>query len=248
MSKKPLAEKSSKKVLCIGAHPDDIEFSMGGTVASMRAQGYHVKILDITNGEPTPYGTVEKRAIESQNAARILDVERKTLQFSNRYLFDSLEVRKAVASEIRTYLPDIIFMHYPQDAHPDHWAASSITAAARFYGKLSKTDMPGSRHYTPRVFYFFSVHLRISPQPDFCLDISDFFEKKIEALLSFESQFKEVGKKHAARSQGMTKEEMVTDYVSSHNRYWGQRSGVRYAEPFYSPEILSLKDLGSLIL
>ena len=156
-----------KSVICIGAHPDDIEFSMGGTIAKLVSEGYKVRLIDITNGEPTPYGSIEKRLKESKRAAKILGVERYTLSHSNRYLFDDIAIRKEIANHIRELKPTMMFIHYPIDAHPDHWAAHKLGMASRFYGKLSKSDMLGDRHYTPRIFYFFSVHLKIAPQPNF---------------------------------------------------------------------------------
>lgn len=243
---------SNLKIMAVGAHPDDVEFAMGGTIADLSARGHEVFILDITNGEPTPHGSPEIREKESKLSASILGAKRKTLPFSNRYLFDTREVREAIAEEIRTFLPDMLFIHYPQDAHPDHWAASVASMAARFYGKLSNTEMIGKRHFTPRIYYFFSVHLRISPPPAFCTDISHTMDKKIEAILSYESQFQELYKK-LSRDYGKdikeyTKEQAIKDFIGVNNHYYGQKTGVAYAEPFYSPELLSLKHIDSFLL
>lgn len=60
------------KILAIGPHPDDVEIGMGGTILALRAQGHEVTICDLTNGEPTPIGTPERRARETADAARIL--------------------------------------------------------------------------------------------------------------------------------------------------------------------------------
>jgi len=255
--------------MVIGAHPDDAEFAMGGTIAKYSRAGAEVLVVDITNGEPTPYGSPEKRKVESENSAKTLGVKRKTLPFDNRFLFDTVEVRKAVAGEIRLFRPDILFIHYPEDAHPDHWSASAASMASRFYGKLSHIDLPGERFFVPRVFYFFAVHLRISPTPSFCLDISDTIEQKLEAILSYKSQFHEIDKKFKARNlahqaepeqapagnnknaqkeNDQNKEDTMKRFITTLNGYWGQRSGVAYAEPFFSPEILGLKDLSNLVL
>ena len=234
--------------MAIGAHPDDIEFSMGGTIISLSQAGHEVLILDITNGEPTPHGSVETRLKESQKSAEIMGVQRKTLEFSNRFLFDHVELRKKVAEEIRLFRPDVLFVHYPDDAHPDHWAASQASMASRFYGKLSHIDLKGERHFAPRIFYFFAVHLRISPSPDFCLDISNQFEQKAQALLSYESQFHEIHKKFKEEDESIEKKDVIKNFLKTQNAYWGNKVGVRYAEPFYSPEIFGLNNLDNLIL
>ena len=234
--------------MAIGAHPDDVEFAMGGTISTMIESGYEVKLIDLTNGEPTPHGSPEIRGKESQKAAQVLGVTRKTLEFNNRFLFDNVEVRKAVAAEIRLFRPDILFVHYPEDAHPDHWAASILSMASRFYGKLSKVDIEGERFFAPRVFYFFSVHLRISPVPDFCLDISRTFAKKVEALLSYESQFHDLHNKLNFVNQDHSKEHILAEFLKTQNAYWGNKIGTSYAEPFYSPEILGFHNLDDLVL
>ena len=129
--------------MCIGAHPDDVEIGMGATVAGMVRRGMKVVIVDLTNGEPTPHGTPEKRAAESAEAARILGAERRTLTQRNRYLFDTVEARTELAEVIREYRPRMLFVPYADDTHPDHIAASSIAVAARFYSKFTKTEMSG---------------------------------------------------------------------------------------------------------
>ncbi len=118
---------------------------MGATVAGMVRLGMRVAIVDLTNGEPTPYGTPETRAAESAEAARVLGAERRTLALPNRYLFDTVEARTMVAEVLRELRPRLLFAPYPTDAHPDHIAASAIAVAARFYAKFTKTDMSGDR-------------------------------------------------------------------------------------------------------
>lgn len=85
------------KILAIGPHPDDVEIGMGGTILALRAQGYEVAVCDLTNGEPTPVGTPERRAREAAEAARLLDISRITLEMPNRYLLDTVENRMRVA-------------------------------------------------------------------------------------------------------------------------------------------------------
>jgi len=240
--------KNKKRIMAIGAHPDDVEFSMGGTIAALGESGAEIQIIDITDGEPTPLGSREIRREESLKAAKILNVQRKTLEFPNRFLVDDIETRKGIAAEIRLFRPDIIFAHYPLDAHPDHQAASQLSMASRFYGKLSYIDLPAERFFAPRIFYFFSVHLRISPRPDFCIDITSQMDIKIKALLAYDSQFHELNKKPGDETTITSKEENITNFIKTQNGYWGNRIGTAYAEPFYSPEILGLSDINSLLI
>ncbi len=213
------------RVLCISAHPDDVEIGMGGTVASLTARGIPVRIVDLTNGEPTPMGSVEMRAQESALAASILQVERRTLDMPNRYLEDTIENRKKLAAEIRDFKPTYMFAPYFEDAHPDHIAASHLCDAARFYAKLTKSDIPGEVWFPRRILYYFPVHIRLRLEPTFLVDISGHLEQKKEAILAYRSQFVLSGKEH------------LIEHMIGENRYWGFQAGCDAAEPFYQKEI-----------
>ena len=217
------------RILCIGAHPDDVEIGMGGTVCSLVAQKHEVRLLDLTDGEPTPHGSPEIRARESQEAARILGAPRKTMDMPNRYLMDTVENRKKIAAEIRTARPEILFAPYPQDGHPDHIAAGQLVEAARFYAKLSKSDIPGEVWYPRRVIFYFPVHIRLRMEPSFVNDVGDFLNTKEEAIRCYKSQFQAGGKEGYIQS------------VLNENTYWGFQAGCTAAEPFFQREIMALR-------
>lgn len=222
-------------VVCVGAHPDDAEIGMGGTIASLAAAGADVLIVDLTNGEPTPYGSPEIRAAESAEAARILGCRRLTLGLPNRYLFDTREAREALAVVIRQERPHALFVPYPEDAHPDHSAASSIAEAARFYAKLTRTDMAGEPHYPARVYRYMAVHARLVREPSFLADISATLEMKSAALAAYHSQF---GANEANAG--------LIAAVERAARHWGDMGRVAAAEPFFAPEppvVASVLDL-----
>lgn len=198
---------------------------MGGTIALLSSKGYKVLILDLTNGEPTPRGSVETRMKESRKAAEILGVDRITLDLKNRFLFDSIESRFKVANIIRKYKPEVIFCHLEIDAHPDHIQAFNISYSSRFYAKLTKISLEGDSWYPKKIIRFFSNHLRINVTPSFVVDISDFIDKKIEACKAYESQFNSFD---------------VEDYVKGFARYWGLLARTNFAEPFFNHEILKI--------
>jgi bacillithiol biosynthesis deacetylase BshB1 len=167
-------------VLVIGAHPDDAEIGMGGTIRALVGRGDTVTLLDLTDGEPTPMGSPERRRAESEAAARLLGVERRiTLPLPNRYLMDTVENRVAVAEVIREIRPDLLCVPYWVDAHPDHLAAERLAEAARFYAKLTRTDMRGAPHYPDRIVHFFCTHYRLQVSPACIVDISEHIELKL---------------------------------------------------------------------
>jgi bacillithiol biosynthesis deacetylase BshB1 len=222
-------------ILVVGPHPDDQELGMGGTIARFAAEGHRVLLLDLTDGEPTPHGSREIRAREAAEAARILGADRITLGLPNRELVHSVQARHAVAAEIRRFRPDVIFVPYPEDAHPDHVAGTRIVEDARFDAKLTKCALPGEPWHCKWLFHYWATHLRIVPQPSFLLDTTGFMERKREAILAYRSQF--VVNERNRR---------VVDWVDAAGTYFGSRIGTAAAEPFHAREPLGLTGLAQL--
>ena len=221
-------------ILVFGPHPDDAELGMGGTILKLAKQGHTVHIVDMTNGEPTPFGSVETRAKEAAAAAKVLGVERTLLGLPNREVVHSIENRHKVAAVIRQHRADWLFVPYPIDAHPDHVAVTKICEDARFDAKLTKSAIPGDPYYPKRIIYYFCTHLRLNFTPNFCIDISDTIERKIEAVNCYPSQF--VG--NSAH---------VPDMVRTITAYFGSRIGTEHAEPFFTHEMLGFGGLDQLI-
>ena len=126
-------------VIAVGAHPDDLEITCGGTIAKLVRQGYRVGMIDLTDGEPTPLSPgPEVRLAEARQAAEILGAAlRVTLDLPNRRLFDTFEARVALAKEFRKYRPRLVIGLGGKTpmAAPDHYQASLITEAAVFYSR-----------------------------------------------------------------------------------------------------------------
>jgi bacillithiol biosynthesis deacetylase BshB1 len=221
-------------ILVIGPHPDDEELGMGGTIARLVEQGHRVHLVDMTTGEPTPLGSPEIRQRESAAAAKILGVERTQVGLINRQVTHDLASRHKLAAIIRVHKPNIIFLPFPLDAHPDHVAVTRIGEDARFDAKLSKSDIPGEPWYPKRIIYYFCTHLLLSFQPTFCIDITGQMQKKFAAVAAYESQF-------------TWNKSKVPEMLKILNGYFGGRIGTEYAEPFFTHEVLGLSGLNEVI-
>lgn len=220
--------------MVIAPHPDDGELGMGGTIIKLVRQGHYVHLLDMTNGEPTPNGSLEIRRREWEAATQILGCTRSNLGLTNRQVTHDLVSRYKLAAEIRKHRPTVLFVPFSPDAHPDHVAVTRIAEDARFDAKLTKTDIPGDPWHPKRIIYYFCTHLRVSFQPTFAIDISETQQAKIEACRCFESQ-------------GLAREDGAIEIVTEAAAYFGNRIGTKYAEPFFTHEVLGLSGLECVV-
>lgn len=223
-------------ILVIAPHPDDAELGMGGAILKFKSEGLRVGVLDLTDGEPTPYGSPEIRAEETAAASAALGLDwRGNLGLTNRQLEPSLEARGALAGEIRKLQPKWLFAPYWVDAHPDHVAATPLVEAARFWAKLTKCDLAGEPCHPERIYNYYCIHLKMNPQPAFVLDISDHWERKVQAIRCYHSQF----------IQNRPPE--FLDGLQNEAAYWGKTIGVRFGEPFACREPIGMRSMGHLI-
>jgi bacillithiol biosynthesis deacetylase BshB1 len=225
--------------LVIAPHPDDAELGAGGAILLLKSQGAAVGVLDLTNGEPTPFGSPEIRQRETDAATALLGLDwRGNLGLPNRSLVADLGARHALAAVLRQVRPRYLLAPYWEDAHPDHVAASALVDAARFWAKLTRTDLPGEPFYPSRIIYYFSVHLRLHPHPSFVLDITPHIDRKMQAIACYQSQF------IAGRSATPP---TVLDDLRDRSRYWGWAIGTGFGEPFVCREEIGLSSLRDLV-
>jgi bacillithiol biosynthesis deacetylase BshB1 len=250
-------------ILVVGPHPDDQELGMGATIALLARQGHDVLLLDMTNGEPTPYGDPKTRAEEAAAAAAILSpdpdrypdakpIRRVLLGLPNREVVHSVEARHKVAGVIRAHQATIVFCPYPEDAHPDHLATTRIVEDARFDAKLTSIDMPlpprdgtwgceaslsgdGAPIYPRWLFYYYCTHLRHVAQPSFITDVSGLMDLKRRAIEAYRTQFVLPEKNHR-----------IVEWVSAAGVYFGSRIGTEAGEPFFTKEPVGMTGLESL--
>ena len=225
-------------VLVIAPHPDDAELGMGGGILNLLAAGKRVGVIDLTSGEPTPHGTPQLRQQEAEAATRVLGLTwRGNLGLPNRCLEPTLQAREQLAGVVRQTRARWLFAPFWEDAHPDHLAATQLVDAARFWAKLTKTDMPGEPHHPERIYNYYCVHLKMAPQPAFVLDISEHWEKKLDSIACYQSQFV-TGREHL--------DPPFMERLREEAAYWGKTIGVRYGEPYASREPLGMSGFTEL--
>jgi len=184
-------------ILVLAAHPDDAEISCGGTIAKHIALGKKVGVVDLTRGELGTRGTAEIRDEEAAASSKILGLSvRENLRLRDGFFTNSEEEKLKIVAAIRKYQPEIILANAVSDRHPDHGRAAQLISDATFLSGLAKveTTLEGNpdsyreqNAWRPKAVYHYIQSLYI--KPDFVVDVSDFWEKKIEALRAFKSQF-----------------------------------------------------------
>ena len=163
---------------------------------------------------------------------------RENLNLPNRSLEPTLDARAKLAEVIRRTRPRWLFAPYWEDAHPDHVAATQLVEAARFWAKLTKSDLAGEPHHPQRIYNYFCVHLRLAPQVAMVLDISPYWERKAQALACYKSQF--------IQGRDPTPPTFL-DRIRDENAYWGKTISTAYGEPFACREPLGLRSFRELI-
>ena len=179
-------------ILAFGAHPDDVELGCGATLAKEISKGKRVGIIDLTRGELGTRGTAEIRDLEAQNAAKILGVDvRCNLSFADGFFINDRNHQLALIELIRLYQPDVVFCNAIKDRHIDHAKGSSLVSDACFLSGLikieTKKDGKLQQPWRPKVVYHYIQWQSLIP--DFVVDVSSHFDKKIEAVLAYKSQF-----------------------------------------------------------
>lgn len=233
-------------VLAIGAHPDDVELACGGTVALLAGDGRRVGILHLTRGEAGTRGTPEEREEEARAAGDVLGAERVDfLDCGDGALRHGRVEEDRLVALLRELRPEIVLGPPETDRHPDHGRAHRLVADACFYaGLAARAPQRGEPHRPGAVFSYMQHHLF---EPDFLVDVSDVWQKKVDALACYRTQLHRVdgekvdGEKDTEPETKVSSPEFARS-VEGRARHFGILIGVETAEPFASPVPLSVRD------
>lgn len=177
----------SVEMLAFGAHPDDVEIGMSGTLAKHVAAGISCGICDLTEAEMSSNGTVELRRQEAQQASVALGLSyRSCLRLPDRGLTGSLEQIMAIVAEIRKLKPRIVFAPYWEDRHPDHNACSRLVEEAVFNAKLRRYMPQLPAHQVEQLVFYYINDVK---DVGLMVDVSPYYEQKRSALRAYQSQF-----------------------------------------------------------
>jgi len=225
-------------LLAIAAHRDDIELTCGGTVIKMVEEGYRVGALDLSAGESGTRGSASVRAREAEKAAKVMGlVYRENLGLPDAAIENVRAYKMKIAEKIRELQPRTVILPYWEGRHPDHYTTGQIGYEACFLAGLEKLPLPGAPHRPFKIIYA-SVYVP-AVVPNFVVDVTAQFEKKLKSILCYGSQFspdKDMRNLFPSRKD-------LRERVGSLARHFGLMIGARYGEPFVTREVAAVDDV-----
>lgn len=233
-------------ILAFGAHPDDVELGCAGTIALEVSKGKKVGIIDLTQGELGTRGSKELRFTEAKKAQNVLGVVvRENLQLEDGFFQNTPEVQLQIIQMIRKYQPEIVLCNAVRDRHIDHGKASKLVSDACFLSGLIKIETFENgilqEAWRPKVVYHYIQWENITP--DFVVDISDFMQTKMDAVLAYSSQFFQEDSEEPITPIA-TKN--FLESITYRAKDLGRLTGVAYAEGFTVERVPLIKSLDFL--
>ena len=230
-------------ILVLAAHPDDAELGCGGTIIKHIASGRKVGVVDFTRGELGTRGTTHTRDKEAADSAKILGLAiRENLNLPDGFFHNKKEHQLEVVKMIRTYQPEIVLANATYDRHPDHGRGADLAFHACFLSGLLKieTQSKGVKQnpWSPKALYHY-IQSQLM-EPDFVVDISDTWDKKLESIRAFKTQFYDV---NSREPETYISNPGFLRMIEARATEMGHAIGVKYGEGFVTRKWIGVKSL-----
>jgi len=233
-------------ILAIFAHPDDVELTVGGTLLKMKSLNYKTGALDVTRGEMGTRGTVEGRAREAEEAAKILKLDvRENLGLPDGRVFAGDDERAKLVRVLRRLKPKILLTHQLDDPHPDHHHIAQLVRESARLASMQKYDGDFGQARTPAPIVAHNIFSQ-RVTPSFIVDVSEFLEQKTEAIRAHASQFYNPNAGRDELETRLTGKGFIAE-LENRSRYFGSLIGVTAGEPFFVREALNVEDPVALL-
>jgi bacillithiol biosynthesis deacetylase BshB1 len=237
-----MLEHEPVDLLAIAAHRDDVELTCGGTLAKAARAGHRTGILDLTQGEMGTRGTADVRAAEAGEAAGLLGVSvRENLELPDAAIVNDPPTREKLVRAIRRLRPTIVIAPALEGRHPDHRASAQLVRDACFLAGLAKLAPELPKHRPRKVLHCLSFRQDFQ-RPTFVVDISAEFERKLDAVRCYRSQFEGLTQAGEVYPNG----EPLEDVVRHYSAHYGTLIRKPYGEPFFTTEVMAVDDVLSL--
>lgn len=234
-------------ILAIGVHPDDVELGCSGTLMKQIDKGCKVGILDLTKGELGTRGSANIRLKEVEAARKIMKVQvRENLGFEDGFFKNDKEHQLELIKVIRKYQPSVVITNAKYDRHPDHGRTAQLTYDACFLAGLPKirTKLKGVEQaaFRPKALYNYIQAIHI--EPDFVVDITSYFDRKLQSILAYKSQFYDPD---STEPGTFISSPEFLEFVKARSIHFGMPVGAKYAEAFTVNRIPGVEDIMQLL-
>jgi bacillithiol biosynthesis deacetylase BshB1 len=237
-------------ILAIAVHPDDVELGCAGTLLMEKMHGKKTGVVDLTRGELGTRGTPELRAEEAAKSAAILQLDvRENLGMADGFFRNDQEHQMTLIRAIRKYRPEIVLANALTDRHPDHGRAGHLIADACFLSGLRKVETAGAdgkpqEHWRPKYIFHFIQDRYF--HPSFVYDITPVFERKLQAIRAYASQFHSTEYQKDEPQTYISTPEFLDSIIGRHQMF-GKMIGVPYAEGFITEKTIGVKDFDAFV-
>ncbi len=241
-----ILENTKLDILAFAAHPDDTELSCSGTLAKHIKDGYKIGVVDLTMGELGTRGNAQLRLEEATASSEYLGLAvRDNLGMEDGFFEDNKENQISIVQKIRQYKPEIVLANAVNDRHPDHGRGAAIVKNAFFLAGLSKIKTQyndqGQEPWRPKVLYHYIQSWYI--QPDFVVDVTESWEKKIGSIKKFKSQFFDPD---TNKPDTYISSKGYLEAIEARAIDFGLSIGVKYAEGFTANKFIGVSNLFDL--
>ena len=235
-------------ILVLAAHPDDAELSCSGTILKHLAAGKKVGLVDLTRGELGSRGSADLRDEEAAESARIMGLTvRENLRMRDGFFANDEAHQLQIIQVLRKYQPEIVLCNALHDRHPDHAKGSELAVTSCFLSGLSKiiTELDGHSQeaWRPRLVLQYIQDNYI--KPDVIVDVTDFWDTKMESIYAFKSQFHNAEYDEPQQTYISTPEFLKV--IEARARELGKAIGATYGEGFTSKKLLGVNNLFDLL-
>jgi len=234
-------------ILAFAAHPDDVELAASGTVMKHIADGLKVGIVDLTEGELGSRGSAELRYKEAEAASKIMGIHKRVnLKMADGFFEINEENKRLIIEQIRRFKPHTLLINAVSDRHPDHGRGSQLVSEAAFLSGLIKveTEFEGVKQEAHRPKVVLHYIQDYYTKPDVVIDITPFYDKKLEAIKAYKSQFHNPDSKEPKTP---ISGEDFFDFIKGRAMEFGRPIGVKYGEGFTTDRPLGVNSLKDLI-
>ena len=216
------------KVLGLGAHPDDMEWMCGGTMARYAREGHEVVICHVSNGNKGSFRYTSEelarvRRKEAVASAEVIGARSITCDIPDGEVVLNVENERRVVEAIRQADPDLVIAMDPQDYHGDHRAVGEMAVHCTFIAScpLYKTASPAIKKVP--LLYFSDTLYGVNFTPTDYVDITGVMDLKLKMMLAHASQLQWVGERG---------EDALVEDFRAVARFRGLQCGAKYAEAF----------------